>query len=64
MRGVGEEVEGFDDGKLVRGVRGREESGEVAGLCGGVTREVDDGGWLNLGEAVDEGWVAASTGRV
>ena len=52
MGSVGEEVEGFDKGKVIRGW-GIEEEGEVAGLGGRIAGEVDNRRWVDLGEAVN-----------
>ena len=42
----------------------RSEKSKVAGLGGGITREVDDGNWVNFDEAVDEVGVTACARRV
>ena len=62
MRGFGEEVEGGDAGELV--FFGFGEEANVAGLGGGVAGEIDDFGWFDFDEFVDEFAIAAGAGWV
>lgn len=60
MGGAGEEVVGFDGFEAIEIL----EKGDVTGLSGGITGEVDDSFWDDGKKFCDEVGVAAGTRRV
>ena len=60
MGSAREKVEGLEGIEVIM----RCKKGKVTGLGGGVTREIDNGDWVNFNEAMNEVGMTARTRRI